>query len=213
MMENARGAEAAVTKRKIEANQMQPAGKHARTSVSSQRSAAVQAAEVIDFDRYVPTVVSRFMSKLKISSNAFFASRYGLTLLEWRIISYLAAEGASSAYEIWTNGSLDKAAVSRAIKALNERGLISVDVVKAAKRRKTRIDLTGQGHELHAATFAEVVTRHERLVNGLAKDEIETFLGVIKHLEGRIALMDSAPIEISSGFSAIKPASARDSED
>ena len=202
-----------MTKRKIEAKQIQPAGKHAQTSASSQRSATMQTAEVIDFDHYVPTVVSRFMSKLKISSNAFFASRYGLTLLEWRVISYLAAEGASSAYEIWTNGSLDKAAVSRAIRALNERGLIRVDVVKTAKRRKTRIDLTRQGHELHAATFAEVVTRHERLVNGLAKDEIETFLGVIKHLEGRIALMNSAPIEISSGFSAIKPASAPDSED
>lgn len=202
-----------MAKRKIEGKQMQPARRHVRTSVSSRRSASAQVTDVIDFDRYVPTVVSRFMSKLKISSNAFFASRYGLTLLEWRILSYLAAEGASSAYEIWTNGSLDKAAVSRAIRALNERGLISVDAVKAAKRKKTRIDLTSQGHELHAATFEEVVTRHERLVNGLAKDEIETFLGVIKHLEGRIALMESATIEISSGFSAVKPASVRDSED
>jgi DNA-binding MarR family transcriptional regulator len=196
-----------VAKRGGEARRVGPTEESGRKFLAPHSPVVTDAAEVIDFDRYVPTVVSRFMSKLKVSSNAFFAQRYGLTLLEWRIISFLAAEGAASAYEIWTEGSLDKAAVSRAIRLLKARGLVSVEDVKAAKRKKTRIALTRQGDELHAATFAEVVARHERLVNGLTKAEIEAFLGVIKHLEGRIALMENASIKTATGFKATKPAS------
>lgn len=167
------------------------------------------AAEVVDFDRYVPSVVARFMSKLRASSTEFFTGRYGLSIVEWRIISFIAAEGPASAYEIWTIGSLDKAAVSRAIRALKERGLISVRELKSAPRRKTQIDLTQRGRDLHATTFSEIVLRHERLVNGLTAAEIETFLKAIAYLEKRIALMDNASVDAPSGFSITKPAPAR----
>src|SRR5262249_27800931 len=148
------------------------------------------ASAVIDFDRYVPTVVSRLSMKLRASAKVYFQESYGITLLDWRIVSFLAAEGPSSAYDIWTLGTLEKAAVSRALKALLDRGIVAVRDDRRSARRRSLVSLTKAGRQLHDATFDEIVVRHQRLVGDLTRDQIETFIWTAHHLEERIALMD-----------------------
>ncbi len=97
-----------------------------RRSQRSRRAAGGSDRRVIDFDRYIPTVVSRLMTKLRASAQPFFDERFGITRLDWRIISFLAAKGPSSAYDIWTLGIMDKAAVSRALRGLAERKIVTI---------------------------------------------------------------------------------------
>ncbi|MCA6107013.1 MarR family winged helix-turn-helix transcriptional regulator [Bradyrhizobium cenepequi] len=148
------------------------------------------ASQAIDFERYVPTVVSRLSVKLRASAKIFFQESYGITLLDWRIISFLAAEGPSSAYDIWTLGSLEKAAVSRALRGLVDRGIIVVRNDRKSARRRSVVSLTKAGRRLHDRTFDEIIVRHQRLVGDLTRDQIETFIWTAQHLEGRIALME-----------------------
>ena len=163
-----------------------------------------RATRVIDFDRYIPTVVSSLMAKLRSSAQIFFEERYGITRLEWRIISFLASEGPSSAYDIWTLGSLDKAAVSRAVKALQARGLVQVKEVPNNNRRRTLITLTVAGRKLSDQTFDEIVRRHGRLVAKLTNAEIEQFIATAKHLEQQISLMDDQSYMSASRFDVTK---------
>ena len=135
--------------------------------------------QAIDFDRYVPTLLSRVMGRLRSSANEFFGKQYGITLLEWRIISFVAAQGPSSAYAIWTEGALDKAAVTRALRDLRHRDLVTVRDVPGQKRRKTAVTLTAAGEALHEATFGEVVLRHRRLLHGLSPEAVEQFLATL----------------------------------
>jgi DNA-binding MarR family transcriptional regulator len=148
------------------------------------------AAQAIDFERYVPTVVSRLSMKLRASAKIYFQENYGLTLLDWRIISFLAAEGPSSAYDISTLGTLEKAAVSRALRGLVDRGLIAIRDDRKSARRRSVVSLTKAGRRLHDLTFDEIVIRHQRLVGDLTRDQIETFIRTAQHLERRIGLMD-----------------------
>lgn len=159
---------------------------------------------VLDIDRYVPTVVARLMTKLRASAQTFFGDRYGITRLEWRIISFLASEGPSSAYDIWTVGSLDKTAVSRALKSLEKRKFVSINPVPEDSRRRTMISLTRQGQDLHERSFEEIVRRHDRLVAGLSNTDIERFIGIAKHLEDRIPFMDEASDDESPRFDPTK---------
>jgi len=157
---------------------------------------------VVDFERYVPTVVSRLSMKLRASAKVYFQESYGITLLDWRIVSFLAAEGPSSAYDIWTLGTLEKAAVSRALRGLLDRGIVTVRNDRNSARRRSVVSLTKAGRRLHDETFDEIVVRHQRLVGDLTKEQIETFIWTAHHLEERIALMDK---EVGSPLSDYNP--------
>ena len=137
--------------------------------------------EAIDFDRYVPTVLSRLVGRLRSSANEFFDKHYSISLLDWRIISFIAAQGPSSIYAIWTEASLDKAAVTRAIRSLRERALVAVRDVPGQRRRKTEVTLTTAGLALHEASFGEIVIRHQRLLQGLSTKAIQQFLATVSH--------------------------------
>lgn len=159
---------------------------------------------VIDMERYIPTVVASLMTKLRNSAQVFFDQSYGITRLEWRIISFIAAEGPSSAYDIWTLGSLDKAAVSRAVKSLENRDLVTISAVPKDSRRRTAISLTASGRKLNDETFREIINRHQRLLAGLSDNDIEKFIAIAKHLEKRIPEMDNASCTKLSKFDPTK---------
>jgi len=169
-----------------------------RTTTCSASEAAPR--QVIDFERYLPTVLSRVMGRLRSSANEFFGKQYGISLLEWRIVSFVAAQGPSSAYSIWTEGALDKAAVTRALRGLRERGLVAVQDVAGQKRRKTAVTLTPAGMALHEATFGEVVIRHQRLLHGLSTEAVEQFMATISHMERQIGAMSDGPTEPGPAF-------------
>lgn len=146
--------------------------------------------QAIDFSRYIPTVLSRLVSKLQTSASAFFKQTYDVNLFEWRILATLAAEGPKTAYAIWTEGGLDKAAVSRALKALEARGLVAIEMdASRGGRKRTRITLTESGRRLHENTFGEVVARHGRLVSGIPAEDLEVLLRVLNQLSERVPLM------------------------
>lgn len=153
--------------------------------------------EVIDFALYLPTVLSKLVGKLRQSANGFFGARYGLTLLEWRILSFVAAEGPSSAYAIWTEGGLDKAAVSRALKEMQRRGLVAVGSVPGSKRRKSIVSLTSPGQRLYDETFAEVLRRHERLLGRLPAAEVRALIATLDGMVERIPGMVDGPVGLT----------------
>jgi hypothetical protein len=70
---------------------------HARATAGS----GLRETLVIDFDRYIPTVLSSLVAKLRANANGFFPKAYGVSLAEWRILSFLREHGAASAYDIW----------------------------------------------------------------------------------------------------------------
>lgn len=178
--------------------------KTGETRRSVRSGANTASGQAIDFQRYVPTVVSRLSVKLRASAKAYFQEQYGVTLLDWRILSFLASSGPASAYDIWTLGSLDKAAVSRALKSLNARGLIGVRDVPDNARRRTLVTLSKAGRQLHDRMFDDILIRHERLVGELTLQQIETFVATMEYLESRIALMDKESKTPLSGYNPVK---------
>jgi DNA-binding MarR family transcriptional regulator len=143
----------------------------------------------LDFDRYLPTVMSSLVAKLRANANAFFPRSYGVSLAEWRILSFLAEYGPASAYDIWTKSNLDKAVVSRETTTLAAKGLVEIEAVKGSVRKRSEIRLSRAGAALLKRSFNEVLKRHDNLTAGLDPAAIETFLRVAKHLENRIPHM------------------------
>ncbi len=181
---------------------------HAATTSAPRR--AKLRTPAIDFDRYIPVVVGSFMNKLRNSSTIFFRERFDITILEWRVLSFLAAEGPSSAYQIWNAMALDKAAVSRGLKSLARKRLVIIRTDRGDSRRRMIIELTGEGRALQAATVDIILERHRRLVAGLDEAELDALVRMIKHLETRIPAMglaDEQPAPATAKSAARKRAS------
>ena len=143
----------------------------------------------LDFERYLPTVMSSLVAKLRANAAVFFTRSYGVSLAEWRILSFLAEYGPASAYDIWTRSHLDKAVVSRETGTLSKKGLVEIEAVKGNVRKRSEIRLSKAGSALLKRSFDEILRRHDNLTAGLDPASIETFLRVTRHLEERIVHM------------------------
>jgi DNA-binding MarR family transcriptional regulator len=163
------------------------------------------AERVIDFERYVPTVLSGLVAKLRINANAFFPEAYGVTLAEWRILSFLRERGPASAYDICTTAHLDKAVVSRETASLAKKGLIKLVPVKASARNRTELHLSAAGIALLDRSFDEIMRRHDNLTAGLDDKAMETFFRVVRHLEQRIPHMGDGVSTVDSRHAPVKP--------
>jgi DNA-binding MarR family transcriptional regulator len=158
----------------------------------------------IDFEHYLPTVLSSLVAKLRANANVFFAQTYGVTLAEWRILSFLREYGTASAYDICIRAHLDKAVVSRESKSLSEKGLVKIAPVKSSTRNRSEIKLSKAGVELLDRSIDEVLRRHDNLTEGLDPGSIDTFLRVVNHLEGRIAHMGDRTSQSYSAHAPVK---------
>lgn len=174
----------------------------ARSEVTSGNMASAELA--IDFERYIPTVLSSLVAKLRANANVFFSQSYGVSLAEWRILSFLREYGPASAYDIWTKAHLDKAVVSRETGSLSDKGLVKIMPVKNSTRNRSEIRLTAAGIALLNRSFDEVLRRHDNLTEGLDQKSIENFLRVVGHLESRIAHMGDKTTRSYSAHAPIK---------
>jgi len=158
----------------------------------------------IDFERYVPTVLSRLVAKFRANANAFFPEAYGVSLAEWRILSFLHEHAPASAYDIWTRAHLDKAVVSRETNSLAKKGLIKLTPVKGSARNRTEISLSDTGTALLNRSFDEILRRHDNLTAGLDAKSMETFFRVVEHLERRIPHMSDPSAASPSAHAPVK---------
>jgi DNA-binding MarR family transcriptional regulator len=164
-------------------------GRQKAASTRSRAKAEKMEGLTLDFERYLPTVMSSLVAKLRANANVFFTQSYGVSLAEWRILSFLAEYGPASAYDIWTRSNLDKAVVSRETGTLSAKGLVEIEAVKGNVRKRSEIRLSKAGVALLKRSFNEVLRRHDNLTAGLDPASIETFLRVARHLENRIPHM------------------------
>lgn len=80
---------------------------------------------------------------------------FNISLAEWRVLAFVGVSGPSTAATIGTHGRIDRAEISRAVSALERKGL-AIREAHPTNRRKLIIKQTERG----AALFEEV--RHER---------------------------------------------------
>jgi DNA-binding MarR family transcriptional regulator len=158
----------------------------------------------LDFERYLPTVMSSLVAKFRANAAVFFIGSYGVSLAEWRILSFLAEYGPASAYDICTRSHLDKAVVSRESGTLSRKGLVEIEAVKGSVRKRSEIKLSKAGSELLKRSFNEILRRHDNLTAGLDRAAIETFLRVTKHLENRIPHMSDPSSRSLSKHAPVK---------
>jgi len=145
--------------------------------------------------------------RLSIASNAVssliaerYRKRFGLKIPEWRVMAVLgdAAGGVSGGRgrtqrELTRATLMDKVAVNRACKVLEERGLIA-RAANEADGRSHLLELTGEGREVHAEIMPLAIATEAELFEGFAPAEQKEVKRLLQRLyERAIALSEDTP--------------------
>lgn len=145
----------------------------------------------IDLDRYVPAYVTFIANKWSRGSSAIYRRRFGVGMVEWRLMVLLAREPWSTAARADEQIGMDKAAVSRSVRALERRGLVTLRPAAGDPRRR-EMALTRKGRALHDRMAAVALERERRLLGCLEPEEVDQLISLLERVHANLPTVDGS---------------------
>ncbi len=126
---------------------------------------------------YIISLAGKYTS----SASRLLRKRYGIGVVEWRLMGGLAREPGIGASQLSKYTLTDKGQVSRAIHSLEKKGLIAgIPSPKKTNRKKVR--LTEKGYDIFDAHLPWVVEREVFALEGLDEEKIDQFFAALKQI-------------------------------
>jgi DNA-binding MarR family transcriptional regulator len=147
--------------------------------------------------------------RLSVTSNAVsqriageYRSRFGLSVPEWRVMAVLGDSGPLTQRELTSMTIMDKVAVNRACKVLEDRGL-AVRRPNAQDGRSHLLELTAAGQTMHQQIMPLALEMERRLFARFTDEEIESFRSLLGRVRSEVDDLDSDDID-SGNFGVIE---------
>jgi DNA-binding MarR family transcriptional regulator len=137
------------------------------------------AGPTLDYPSYVTGLVSWLSNRMSSSASTVYRRMFGIGVMEWRVMAHLAIEPGSTGARISRVIGLDKAAISRTMSVLIERGLaVRVD----GSTRGQQLALTQAGRALHDQVLMVAMEREGQLLACLSEAERTVLRGLLNRL-------------------------------
>ena len=138
--------------------------------------------------------------RMSITSNAVsahiagdYGECFGLKIPEWRIMAILGDTGAQTQRNLVRATLMDKVAVNRACKALDDRGLLQRSP-NAADGRSHHLELTEAGRAMYEQIWPRAFAAYERIFTALTPRETETLRDLLDKLLQSVRRIEDAPV-------------------
>lgn len=139
----------------------------------------------LDLKQFLPYRLNRLADQISDELERMYAERYGINVAQWRVLAWLSHCDDLTAKKICTYTNMDKARVSRAIQALEDRGLISRKP-SPKDQRVHDLQLTQAGVKLLAQLIPEAQDWEAELVATLSVGEYRDLLNAMSKLERQL---------------------------
>lgn len=140
-------------------------------------------ARLAEFLPYLLSVTSNAVSD-RIADE--YRARFGLKIPEWRVMAVLGDMGPQTQRELVVATRMDKVAVNRACKILEERGLLTRSP-NARDGRSHHLELTATGRGVHGEIMPIALDMERRLFAPLSTSERQAFKAVLAQLYNQAA--------------------------
>ena len=134
--------------------------------------------ELADFLPYQLSVASNAISS-RIAER--YRERFGLKIPEWRVMAVLGDAGAKTQRELVSTTRMDKVAVNRACKELEERGL-AARTPNARDGRSHHLELTASGKAMHGEIMPHALDMERKLFAALDPAERDQFKAMLNRI-------------------------------
>ena len=145
---------------------------------------------------------------LSITSNAVsgrialeYRQRFGLSVPEWRVMAVLGDSGPLTQRDLTRQTVMDKVAVNRACKGLEERGLASRQP-NAQDGRPHLLELTESGTRMHDEIMPLALEMERRLFARFTPEEVAHFRHLLDRVRGEVDDLDAEGID-SGNFGVV----------
>ncbi len=155
--------------------------------------AARTSSQALNLDRYIPAQLTYIAGKIQSGASAVYRPIYDVGITDWRIMALLASEPWVRATHICQTTGLDKAAVSRSVRDMQDMGLVEVHLDPADQRRQ-RIALTQKGLDHHDKIVDLARVRETHLLQDFSEAERTMLLDFLARMQHR--LRNAAPIAV-----------------
>ena len=145
----------------------------------------------VDLARYVPAYLTWIANKLSRGASQHYLAVCDVGIETWRCMVLLAIEQQISAQQVSKVIGLDKGAVSRCFKGMQERGLITL-ALDAEDGRLRLATLTPKGRELHDQILGIALAREQAFLSVLSQDEQNTLIGLLARLHENLPAVEVA---------------------
>ena len=145
-----------------------------------------------DLDSFFPYQVRAYHVAVSQSLSSVYTELLGISVNEWRTMAILGSEHHLSASEIVQRASVDKVAVSRAIKGLLKAGYLRRDIDGRDKRRAV-LSLTRQGRQAFEKVIPLVRQRENALLQGFSPPEKQTLLKLMQRVQSNAENLKTKP--------------------
>jgi DNA-binding MarR family transcriptional regulator len=144
--------------------------------------------DALVLEHFLPYRLVVLASTVSRALGTVYEERFGVTIAEWRVIANIGHRGALTAGEVAQHSSMDKAKVTRALRSLAQRGLIT-RTVGASDRRQARIDLTVRGGTLFRDIGALALEWEQELVAALPREDRAALSRILETLTEQAGAM------------------------
>ncbi|APE27074.1 MarR family winged helix-turn-helix transcriptional regulator [Aurantiacibacter gangjinensis] len=153
------------------------------------------------------STLSRFLPyQLSLASNAVsgriaieYRQRWGLSIPEWRVMAVIGDAGGMTQRDLTRRTLMDKVAVNRACKGLEERALAE-RTPNEADGRSHLLDLTDAGRAMHAEIMPLAREIERQLFDGFSQDELDLFRSLLERARSRAEDLDGDDFDRQFGL-------------
>lgn len=146
--------------------------------------------------------------QLSITSNAVsgriaqeYRQHFGLSVPEWRVMAVLGDSGPLTQRDLTQRTLMDKVAVNRACKVLEERGL-AARTPNVQDGRSHHLGLTESGAAMFGQIMPLALEMERRVFTGFTADEMAQFRGLLDRVRAQVGEIDSDDID-SQNFGVV----------
>jgi DNA-binding MarR family transcriptional regulator len=139
----------------------------------------------LDLDNYIPAYLTFLANKLSSGASAIYRRKFGVGIVDWRIMALLAIEPWIVAGRICEVIGLDRAAVSRSVRLMVRKGLVETKFRNGNERRQF-LALTRSGINLHDEIVKVALSRERQLLRGFSDEERKTAIKLLARMHAQL---------------------------
>lgn len=147
--------------------------------------------DTLSLEAFLPYRLSYTSELVSAAVASVYASLFGLTIAEWRVMAVVGEGDGSTQQAIVARTAMDKVAVSRAAIALTRRGVLARAPHPVDKRALT-LTFTAAGRTLYAEIVPKALDLERRLFEGLDPGELTALTTTLDRLADRARALTAA---------------------
>jgi DNA-binding MarR family transcriptional regulator len=139
----------------------------------------------LDLETYIPAYLTFLANKLSSCASAIYRRRFGVGIVDWRIMALLAIEPWIAAGRICEVIGLDRAAVSRSVRFMIKQRVVESRFRNGNERRQF-LALTRKGLDLHDRIVEVARVREQQLLAGFSDEERATAVRLLARMHAQL---------------------------